>query len=198
MGNASRRKNTMIASPLTILIDIDGVLGELHTPWLAMYNNEFKDNLKVEDITTWNLDGFVKPACGRKIYEYLDLPLYKQVIPIAGAVDGVNALRKRGHQVKFVTHSWGIDRFDWLVKWGFLLEPWKRSKDLFFCMDKASIIGDVLIDDYEKNLTPRKLSILFDQPWNRLSWNPEAGNMVRAVSWTAIVKIVDKFVAETI
>ena len=55
-GKDSKRRNLM-----TIGIDIDNVLNNLCEAVLSVYNEEADDNLKVSDITKYNIENFVKP-----------------------------------------------------------------------------------------------------------------------------------------
>ena len=63
-------------APKILAFDIDGVLADLHTAWLDEYNKDFDDNLTISYITQWEMDKFVKPECGKKIFNYLKRPLF--------------------------------------------------------------------------------------------------------------------------
>jgi len=64
------------------LIDIDGVIADLHTVWLNIYNTEWNDILTPDQITNWNTSQFVKPECGIKIYEIIERPeIYDYILP---------------------------------------------------------------------------------------------------------------------
>lgn len=175
-------------------IDIDGVLCDLHAPWLRMYNEEYDDTLSKSAITAWDLSKFVKPECGKRIFDYLDRAdaLYDAAPPIAGALGAVERIRKEGFQVYFVTSCDGYGSFDakkdWLVHNGFCETPDEAHKYTIAAFSKAMVATDILIDDRDKNCQEftlsrpgLRLSVLFPQPWNvpdpegRRQWPLRAG-----------------------
>ncbi len=164
---------------MLIAVDVDGVLCDLHTPWLELYNDDWGDDLKVESILSWNIEEWVKPECGVEIFKYLDKYgdyLYADRTPmIPGALAGIKCLRRCGHKVIYVSSCTGEGMYDAKIKWmekkGFL----KKGKDHTYpdfiaASDKSLIRADVLIDD--RPLTVKSfpfLGILFHQPWNSLN-----------------------------
>lgn len=157
-----------------ILVDVDGVVADTHTSWLSMYNRDYGDNLKVADITRWAMHEFVKPECGRKIYEYLERPdFYDETLPIKEALEGVRFLRQLGHRVIFVSAGLFESKVRWLGRFGFLNEfPYKddcrasTALDVVLCNDKSLIKGDYLIDDRVENVERYGDGFVFSQPWN--------------------------------
>ena len=87
-----------------ILVDVDGVTLCLDAEWFKRYNEDWGDNLKPEHVTRWAVHEFVKPSCGKRIYDYLLMPdLYDNVPLIAGALDGIMTLRNAVHRVVFLS-----------------------------------------------------------------------------------------------
>jgi len=159
---------------LTIICDVDGVLADLLTPWLAKYNKEYDDNKTPLDIKDWGIHKFLKPECGIKFYEYIENPkIYDKVLPYTDdAQQVIQKIREEGHRVVFVTTSTlGASgaKFKWLQKWGFI--NGHGMEDYIEATDKNLIKADILIDDRHEN-TKRwyhelgLLPILFKQPWN--------------------------------
>jgi len=171
------------------LIDVDGVVCDLHTEWLRRYNAEYGDNLTNEDIKEWGLKPFVRPECGDRIYDYLNENLYGVETPaIGGAREGLERLRRAGDTITFVTSCVAPGMFDSKVEWlrreGMMYKP----DGLVATLDGTSklvVAGDVLIDD--RGETVRKftwagrIAILFTQPWNRDDWAP-----ARMESWEEV------------
>lgn len=155
----------------TFLVDVDGVLADLCTAWLNAYNQDYDDNLVPENLTRWATHEFVKPECGRKIYDYLwDENLYADVYPIDGASAGVRWLRDKGHTVVYVTSGIQPAKIRWLRDWNFLtdFDNWQFSDDVVITHNKRLIKGDYMIDDYPVNLDNFSgQPILFAQPWNQ-------------------------------
>jgi 5'-nucleotidase len=164
-----------------ILSDVDHVALHLDFEWYKRYNEDYDDCLKPEHVTEWAIHKFVKPSCGKKIYDYLLMPdLYDNVPLVAGAMDGIMELRNAGHQVVFV--SSGIHRGKYLRLKEFNLV---QSEDDYYCAHNKSLIhGDYLLDDGMHNVTNWKwgTAILFDAPHNRHEeWYPRAENWEQAV-----------------
>jgi 5'(3')-deoxyribonucleotidase len=169
---------------MRILVDVDGVLADIHTPWLGMYNADWHDHLRLCDITRWEMHELVKPECGKKIYDYLARPdFYRRASVIPCALEGVKELRRFG-EVVFVTSGFFETKLEWLSRNGFIGADWRFSKDVVMCQDKSMVIGDVLVDDRPVNLKGFT-GILFDQPWNRSELV-----YLRAYSWGNVLEIV--------
>lgn len=153
---------------MRIFLDLDGVVGDILTPWLALYNYEFNDTVKPQDIKNWQIEFFVKPAARRRIYEYLDLPeLYDLMKPMPGAVEGIAELRDAGHRAVIATHArpghMGT-KYKWCMKHKII----NSADDYVETKDKGLLRGDILLDDYPGNLVGFVgLPILFDAPHNK-------------------------------
>jgi 5'-nucleotidase len=158
---------------MIIAIDVDGVVVDLVTQVLAIYNARYVDDIPVEKITDWDIDQFVKPECGMKIYEIFEAPgIYDFVEPFPGALNTINWLREVGHRVVFVTTpapgTEGVKQ-KWLIQHGFLpLPSYGYSSDYVEARDKSLIAADLLLDDnYDNVLKFPGIGVLMEQPWNR-------------------------------
>ena len=153
---------------LDINIDVDGVLCDLHDEWLRRYNRDYNDSLTPDDIVSWNIQNFTKPECGNKIFNYLnDEDLYDKSPVMAGAQEGVDRLRSAGHTITFVTSGFFLSKVEWLVRNKFsTAKNWQTAFDVIITHNKSKIRGDVMIDDYWKNLVGYDVPILFNRPWN--------------------------------
>jgi 5'-nucleotidase len=178
---------------MRILVDVDGVVADIHSIWLKMYNVDYNDSMTVHDIIKWEMHELVKPECGTKIYDYLKQPEFYLPIPvIKDALWGVWKLRE-DHEVIFVTSGFFSQKVEWLSGNGFLSgecalssEKWRTAKDVVITSDKSLIRGDCLIDDYPENLrnfTGAKL--LFDSPWNR-----SISEFPRVMDWDDVIKTI--------
>lgn len=189
---------------LTIACDMDGVISDLEPAWLARYNKDYGDTLTPEQITDWDLTSFVKPACGRRIFDYLTDPtLYEEVKPYADAQQGVQNLRKLGHNVIFTTAcTFGMvdGKAHWLVRYGFTdPQPFSRLPyDLVAIQDKAHIRAHLMIDDGPHNVTQwldtGRPAILVQRPHNErfiAQLKPKRTPMLRvAKTWADINALV--------
>jgi 5'(3')-deoxyribonucleotidase len=153
---------------MIIAFDVDDVIADLVPVWLARYNVDYDDHLIANDITQWDIFRFVKPECGKKIYEYLTADLYNDVLPLPGSLEAVQHARKVG-KVIFVTSCVCLHagrKFTWLNDHGF-----EVTQDCYVeCSDKSLIAADILIDDRPENLETFKgtFKYLIDKPWNHV------------------------------
>lgn len=160
--------------PLTIAVDVDQVVADLHTEWFRLYNQDYGDNLNQERMLTWDIENFVKPECGIKILDYLRLPtLYDNVKPVDKALWGVNYLRDLGHRVVFASSCFiGTEagKLKWLLDHEFLklLPNANTCKDWMPISDKSLIYSDILIDDRPLYIqTFKGVGVIFDYPYNK-------------------------------
>lgn len=164
-------------------IDIDDVLLGLVPHWLIPYNRDWKDNLRAEQILSWDFSSYVKPECGKRIYDYLTPSLYEGIPIIEGALLGVSALREMG-RVIFVTSNMGNNagvKFNKLNQYGFNID----KKDYIEVADKSLIMCDYLLDDSMDNINSAwGQGVVFTQPWNKSSLHtPRVNNWFKAVRY---------------
>lgn len=182
---------------MIIACDVDGVIADINTEWLRRYNFDYDDNVQYDEITAWKMDKFVKPECGKKIFEYLHAPdFYDNVVPYPGALEGLWALREFGHEIVFVTYCVGpkmaAAKIQWMLDHNVIPSPSHVGmNDVILAKRKDMIRADMLIDDYDKNLEGfegRKL--LFDQPWNRHDYE-----LARVKGWGDVVRYVERVIS---
>lgn len=177
-----------------IAVDVDDVCADFIPAWLNLYNNEFDDGLIPEDITEWDISKFVVRSCGQKIYNYLDLSmLYQHIKPIDGALDSIDALRKMGYRIVFVTSSniaQNGQKLKWLQQNNFLPQE-RYSKDYIEATDKSLIRCNTIIDDKPENCDhPIALGLLFDRPHNRRFDTDGYENIQRVYGWYDTIKFI--------
>ncbi len=176
---------------LTVGVDVDGVLADLHTEWLRRYNRDFNDTLTSEDVTDWNISDFVKPEALVKnangiapLFQYLQDPdLYECTPEILGARAGLEYIRKRDHDVVLVS-SCVMNQADMKMRW---VVDHKMVKPA----SKQYLKVDALIDDRDKNVKETQgYRVLFDSPWN---WKSDPNDYdYRMLSWANIEETVDR------
>jgi 5'(3')-deoxyribonucleotidase len=150
-----------------IAVDVDDVVLNLVDILLEVYNNDYQDDLKREDISIWNIVPFVKPECGEKILAYFEDPsLYWAINPVKDSLEGVKFLRLLGHRIIFVTHSTigaAGAKLKKLLELGYLTD----QQDYIECADKSLVRANFIIDDkYETIKNFQGIGILYRQPWN--------------------------------
>lgn len=150
----------------TLAFDVDDVILDLVTNWIKIYNRDYNDNAKVKDVTNWDIGRVVKPEAKQAIYEYSNHgEIYRTAQPMAGALEGIERLRKNDFRIIYVTASNPENvKFEWLTNYGFLDD----KKNFVSAYDKSLIIADYLVDDkYENVLEFKGKGILFNRPWNK-------------------------------
>jgi len=190
---------------MIIACDVDGITCDLHVEWLRRYNRDYNDTLTVEGCRSWNMHDWVKPECGRKIYDYLSEPdLYEHVPPVDGSQNGVERIRSLGHQLFFVTaNTYGMTdpKARWLIQYGFCKENKHHLPEEYVpLMDKNALDARLLIDDGAHNVLKwvngkGRPAILLERPYN-LHLQDEVhsafwARCFRAFNWDDIVRHVE-------
>lgn len=196
-----------------VLVDCDGVLAQFLDHVLIELNDILSTSHVIDDITQWEMyDALNVPeAVRRQVDDIVMQPGFCACLPsIAGAREGLDALRDAGHKVYCLTtpfkgSHWMPERVHWLRKhMGF------NRKEVIFCHAKELVQGDFLIDDkvenlqawedeqqFAKGLGPSSETrlyghgILFDQPWNKQDrrWlGKRARNWQQTVAWIEQLK----------
>jgi 5'(3')-deoxyribonucleotidase len=143
-----------------VKLDVDGVLIDIHKPWLAVYNALSGDNLKRSDLTRWEIHEFVKPGWEQKIYECRLPELYDRAQPLPGAQFLVKMLQELGHRLVVVTHDF---QSHLPAKVSALQRLFPTLTDIVFAKEKNTVVrGGILIDDCQYTAP----DVLFSQPWN--------------------------------
>jgi 5'-nucleotidase len=159
---------------MLIATDLDSTLNTLGATWLALYNRDYDDNLTNDDIKSWDTHKYVKPACGKRIYSYLNEPnLYIRCDVQPGAQDVINGWLKAGHEV-LVVSSCARGSYDAKRDWLKVHFPGIPPDNFIASHRKDLIRADVLIDDGFHNLVnfPGE-RILFKAAWNIEQWHAD-------------------------
>ena len=181
-----------MGTKLKIGIDIDGTINNMCECVLKVYNEDSGDNLKVEDITNYYIENFVKEEYKKDFHKYfVDKRVWKQVEIDREAKEYIAKLNSDGHIIYFVTSTEPENiskKASWLQK---EFPDINIRKRLIRCYNKQLLSGlDMLVDDYEKNLIGGNyLKALLDKPWNR---NVEAYrcNMARVYNWKQLYDVI--------
>lgn len=155
-----------MARPI-LLFDLDGICCNLMKKWLAVYNRDYHDNLRPEDITSWDWEKFVKPECGKRIYHYLNRPgFFADLEPIEGCVESLERLAAICELV-VVTASprqAAGDKIAWVRRH----LPMVPRGNIVITHRKDLVRGDFMFDDAPKNLANHPaIRIMMDYPYNR-------------------------------
>ena len=171
---------------LTVLCDMDDVLWNLLTPWIAEINRTTGANIKEESITDWDISKFIPYIPAELIYA----PLYKKSFwsklqPYDDAQWFIWQLLIDGHEVKIVTapaYSYKsmpakIDNF-------LRLFPMVRQENIIITKQKQLIIGDVLIDDAPHNLVGGSYTKILLNKTSNSNYDATQHEMIRVSTLT--------------
>lgn len=193
---------------LTIGIDLDGVVDDLVTPWLASINECLKQEYRVEydDITMYNIvdsimaknkfDESKRNQITDIVYDGEGLRnAIRTATPIPNAIHTIKKLLKDDRfDVYFVTStapSCCLDKYMWLKRHLNLTD----DSRIIFTHRKQLFGGDVLIDDWECNLFGgRYYGLLYTQPWNKSVEVPKGQwrRISRVNNWDEIMKCLEE------
>lgn len=140
--------------PLRLILDMDGILADLPTRWIARYNADWHDSLDPARVTSWALHHWVRPECGPQVYRYLrDPDLFLSLDPYPGAVEAVRTFTAElGLDVMVVTSAPPAvhqAKATWLRRhFPFLRQP----DQMIFAARKEWVEADIFIDDGPENL----------------------------------------------
>lgn len=174
-------------SKITIAVDLDSTLNNLDEVWIIQdYNRLYNDNLKREDMVRWSTHTYVKPECGRKVYDILAEPGYFRNLNLKD--------------------EWTKEGFDWLIEnfdvyivsschpdsvgdkiaWVKEYFPQFDTSKFIACSHKGLINTDYLIDDGPHNVVDfKQRSVLVEAPYNQYL-DAIDHNFVRKGNWKEI------------
>lgn len=158
-----------------LFVDVDGVVADSHSWWIARYNADHGTKHRVEDITEWNT---VK-SLGVDLSPYFDD--YSGVLPIK---DALFSLSRLGNLYRIVFATAGLGE-NWVRTW------YGDKAEVYRIQDKGLLRGYALIDDSPMNLDVFVGErFLFKQPWNQ-------GRGLNEVTWEEITSYLVEVAHET-
>lgn len=187
--------------PLTIMIDIDGVLNNLDKAVLDVYNEDSGDNLSPQDITEYHIEKFVKPEYQEKFYLYfLDKRVWQRIEVVDGCKKVIQQLWDEGYNIIFVTKTECenlVKKRNWLDRTFPFIGSNNIRKMLYSCPVKQYVRADIAIDDGLFNLVGDRtyFSICLDKPYNQTN-DDQIPRFFRAYNWNEIysfIKVIEHF-----
>ncbi len=182
-----------------VLLDVDGVMADFITPFLALANGRagFVGRYVHDDVTTWDVADSL--AYDRvlisAIYDQVKLPGWCRRMPAyAGAKEGLHLLMTHA-DVFFVTSpmpgsmTWAGERKEWLKE----VMGVKDIGDRYVSTNAKHVVaGDIFVDDKPDHVNkwkrhhPRKISLLWNHNTNQnYVWE-------RVYGWDDLVRRVEE------
>lgn len=170
---------------MKILIDCDNILNNLAEVVLKTYNEDWNDNLKIDDIVKYQIENFVKEPAKENFYKYfIQKRVWKQISSITDSIKYINKLREDGHELYLCTKTEPYNAYK-KSEWCFRNYGFKPRKNFLCVPDKTMVRGDILIDDCTANFGGQKCSIALAYPWNE-DFKADGITNFRCNSWKDI------------
>jgi 5'(3')-deoxyribonucleotidase len=155
-------------------IDVDGVVANLHEPWIQ-WLREFDYNIEQHPgFTHWShpLD-----LAGKFALDFIHKRIYDQDIvkPFEGALAAIEMFRDLGYGICFVSdciNDTAQAKLSWLHRWGFL-KVGASYTQFIPTSNKSNVPVYMLVDDHVDNVASFKgIGVLHTRSHNRQSaWN---------------------------
>ena len=176
-------------------IDVDEVLADMNTAIISFHDERYGTNLKKEDFKNYNLWETLKCTKEeeqKRIIEFYRSCYFREMLPVEGAIEGVDALAKR-HELIIITSRYAEGKD--------LTKPWldkyfpEKFSAVHFTKDglkKHELCKmhnvEVLIEDCIEKSIPCAQNgtriILLDYPWNQYE---EIPGITKVKSWKDII-----------
>ena len=146
-----------------ILVDMDGVLADVYTRFLEMYEEETGKRRSLDEIT-----GIKEGEAFPEVFRWVETPGFFRNIPVIPDSQRVLKLLNETYEILIVSMATEYpasltDKQLWLNE-HFPFISWKQ---VVFCGNKSLIPADLMIDDHFKNLDNFiGETIMFIQPHN--------------------------------
>lgn len=162
-------------------VDLDGVVADIHSVALRLFNEKYNDTAVYEDINTWGAVIHGKDFVPFIFKSIENEELHKTLSVVAGAKEALDQIGRR-HKIVIATSrpktpdQWILD---WLknneIKFDYMLNFGHAEKNL--------LRAYMLIDDYPVNFEGfQGIKLLFDRPWNR-----DNTQLHRVMGWEEII-----------
>lgn len=153
---------------MIICVDIDGVLNDLVSKTLTLYNSRTDKNIKLSDITTYSFYECLPKEDADGICElFQEKELWDSLRPLSNAQWGIETLINMGYEVYLATAT-APENFYWKVQWIEKYYPLIDRKHIICINNKGLLKCDILIDDCIDNLASNICErIVINHPWNQ-------------------------------
>jgi 5'(3')-deoxyribonucleotidase len=171
-------------------LDFDGTINDMLDTWVEWLNKKHKTNIKVSDITEWELIKVFPTLTKRELFEPLNTPAFWQYVSIKpDAIEIIEKLIQDGHKIYIITSSHYRTLPAKLDKCLFAHFPFLKKENVIITYDKSLINCNLLLDDAEHNLINFKgIKVLFDASYNKNSTVHD----FRISSWTEFYELVQE------
>lgn len=160
---------------MVIKIDVDGVIRNINKSMVDLYNRDFFDSLKVDDISEYDVEKVfpkIKKTLGITASDYFFKFNSNKIFLLSETYskvrESIDLLRKNGHKVIIVT--WQPVFRNKINTLYFLESNGIQYDDICFTKDKWMVQGDWLIDDNPEFITDERdesKKMMIKMPYNK-------------------------------
>lgn len=169
MGPAQRKEENSEEEKMRRLalgIDVNETIDNMIAKLLDAYNDKYFDNVKYEDITSYDIQPFLRQECTDPFREFCSYSFMTDLDIVDGAVEALTELHQR-HDIYFVTAGFSYMMAP-MDAWLHAKFPFYQPEMLIGCVNKQLLKLDMLIDDCPDNLVGGDyVGLLVNKPWNR-------------------------------
>ena len=176
---------------MIIKIDVDGVIRNINKSMVDLYNSDFFDSIKVDDISEYDVEKVfpkIKKTLGITASDYFFKFNSNKIFLLSETYskvrESIDLLRNNGHKVIIVT--WQPVFRNKINTLYFLESNGIQYDDICFTKDKWMVQGDWLIDDNPEFITDERdesKKMMIKMPYNKDCNFPcnKANNLQEAV-----------------
>ncbi len=194
---------------MIIGVDLDDVLMDFFGPFLEFYNKKNGTNYRKEQITSydfWELLGVTRERVIEEVHAFYKTPEFMKILPLDGAINGINSLEVGGNKLIIVT---GRPEYEREISEEWIGQHFPGRFSSFYFTNNFSKNGipprrkaevclkqniPILLEDSLKTATDCATNgvkvFLFDRPWNQIESLPKG--VVRVKSWEELLELLKK------
>ena len=160
---------------MIIKIDVDGVIRNINKSMVDLYNSDFFDSIKVDDISEYDVEKVfpkIKKTLGITASDYFFKFNSNKIFLLSETYskvrESIDLLRNNGHKVIIVT--WQPVFRNKINTLYFLESNGIQYDDICFTKDKWMVQGDWLIDDNPEFITDERdesKKMMIKMPYNK-------------------------------
>lgn len=157
---------------MRILVDVDGVLADFVGGALEFINALLGADCVYGDVRHWEMERLLPPEMRAAFAWHVQQPGFcRRLRPLRNELHYVRELQRLGHELVVVTSPWKTCA-TWIPERTAWVREYLGDVELHHTHDKASVPGDVLIDDKPSHVQawqqahPNGSAYLFVAPYN--------------------------------
>lgn len=152
----------------TLILDVDGVLRDIVSRTMEIYRRDIEpgNNTRYDEIDTYDMRVLPKLGNTRQFFSgKYARDIFCDSFPYEHNIGMIVQDLSRKYNIHIVTNQF-LGNENYTLKW---LNKYNIKYDaITFTADKSLVTGDVMVDDYWKNLESfNGRRILFHQPYNK-------------------------------